>query len=224
MSARVLVIDDSASERALLMDRLQRAGYEPFAAENGRDGLRMLFELRPDIVLLDIVMPEPDGWTTLERIRQISDVPVIMVTSLDADIDRVRGLRGGADDYVAKPYNAPELVARVEAVLRRTKIPNTRDIHDDGVIQIDFEAARVSVRGREIALTPLEFRLLTAFVEHAGMVLSRTQLLDLVWGSRPTDDAQVKLYISYLRRKIENDPAAPELIQTVRGFGYRYRP
>lgn len=224
VSARVLVIEDSVSERALLVDRLQRSGYDVFAAEGGRAGLKLLYEVRPEIVLLDIVMPPPDGWKTLELIRQVSDVPVIMVTSLDTDIDRVRGLRGGADDYIAKPYSGPELVARVEAVLRRTTTPQVRDVQDDGVVRIDFEAAAVTVRGAPVQLTPLEFRLLTAFVENPGNVLSRNQLLELVWGGAGTGGDQVKLYVAYLRRKIERDPTHPELIETVRGFGYRYRP
>jgi DNA-binding response OmpR family regulator len=145
-----------------------------------------------------------------------------MVTSLAADIDRVRGLRGGADDYVAKPYSGPELVARIEAVLRRTSTPQVRDVFEDGVVRIDFQAVAVTIRGNAVELTPLEFRLLTAFVENAGNVLSREQLLELVWGSTATGGDQVKLYVGYLRRKVERDATNPELIETVRGFGYRY--
>jgi DNA-binding response OmpR family regulator len=222
---RVLVVEDSETERAIIADRLERAGYVVSTASSGDEGVRRLYDLRPDIILLDIVMPGLDGWSTLALIRQITNVPVIMLTGLNSEIERVRGLRGGADDYIGKPYGAPELVARVEAVLRRTTTVSTiREIWDDGTVRIDFSAAEVTVRGEAIALTPLEFRLLAALTEHAGQVLSRGQLLELVWGdSSARSDDQVKLYVGYLRRKIERDAAAPELVDTVRGFGYRYR-
>lgn len=225
MTSRVLVIEDSETERAIIADRLERAGYLVSTSTNGDEGVRRLYDLRPDIILLDIVMPGLDGWGTLALIRQITNVPVIMLTGLNSEIERVRGLRGGADDYIGKPYGAPELVARVEAVLRRTlSVPTVREIWDDGTVLIDYAAAEVKVRGELVSLTPLEFRLLAALTEHAGQVLSRGQLLELVWGDSSTRSAdEVKLYIGYLRRKIERDTSAPELIDTVRGFGYRYR-
>ncbi len=221
----VLLIEDSASDRALIALRLERTGYVVASAENGREGLRRLYELRPDIVLLDVVMPGLDGWKTLELIREFSDVPVIMLTARDTEIERVRGLRGGADDYVGKPFAPAELAARIEAVLRRVaEKPETKEIYDDGTVRIDFPASEVTVRGEPVSLTPLEFRLLSALTEHAGQVLSRDQLLQLVWGDAyGARGDEVKVYIGYLRRKIERDPAAPELIETVRGFGYRYR-
>ncbi len=221
----ILLIDDSETQRVVLTDRLQRLGYVVTSAADGRAGLRELYNRRPDIVLLDVLMPELDGWGTLERIREISDVPVIMLTSQDTEIDRVRGLRGGADDYVGKPFSPAELAARVEAVLRRTgEREKVRDRFDDGVVMIDFGTRDVTIRGNAVHLTPLEFRLLAALTEHAGQVLSRDQLLDLVWGSTydVTDD-QVKTYIGYLRRKIGDDAVDSQLIETVRGFGYRYR-
>ena len=221
----ILLIDDSETQRVVLTDRLQRLGYLVTSAADGRAGLRELYNRRPDIVLLDVLMPELDGWGTLERIREISDVPVIMLTSQDTEIDRVRGLRGGADDYVGKPFSPAELAARVEAVLRRTgEREKVRDRFDDGVVMIDFGTRDVTIRGNAIHLTPLEFRLLAALTEHTGLVLSREQLLDLVWGSTydVTDD-QVKTYIGYLRRKIGDDATDSQLVETVRGFGYRYR-
>jgi DNA-binding response OmpR family regulator len=221
----ILLIDDSETQRVVLTDRLQRLGYLVTSAADGRAGLRELYNRRPDIVLLDVLMPELDGWGTLERIREISDVPVIMLTSQDTEIDRVRGLRGGADDYVGKPFSPAELAARVEAVLRRTgEREKVRDRFDDGVVMIDFGTRDVTIRGNAIHLTPLEFRLLAALTEHTGQVLSREQLLDLVWGSTydVTDD-QVKTYIGYLRRKIGDDATDSQLVETVRGFGYRYR-
>jgi DNA-binding response OmpR family regulator len=152
-------------------------------------------------------------------------VPVIMVTGLNSEIERIRGLRGGADDYIGKPYSAAELLARIEAVLRRTATKSAlKEIWEDDVVRIDFTASEVTVRGDTVTLTPLEFRLLATLAEHAGQVLSRDQLLELVWGdpTHRTGD-EVKLYIGYLRRKVERDPAKPELIETVRGFGYRYK-
>ena len=224
MSRQILLIDDSESERAIVADRLKRSGYDVVSAPDGRAGLRALYETRPDLILLDVVMPGIDGWKTLELIREVSEVPVIMLTALDAEIDRVRGLRGGADDYVGKPFGQAELAARIDAVLRRAgEKPTVREFYDDGRILIDFAARSVTVRGEHVSLTPLEFRLLAALTQNAGLVLSREQLLELVWGyAHDAGGGQVKLYIGYLRKKIESDPAAPELIQTVRGFGYRY--
>jgi DNA-binding response OmpR family regulator len=224
MTSRVLLIDDSESERAITADRLERAGYLVAASADGRDGVRRLYDFRPDLILLDVVMPGLDGWQTLERVRQVSDVPVIMLTIQDTELERVRGLRGGADDYIGKPYSASELIARVEAALRRMRTsPIVRERWDDGTVLIDYEAVEVSVRGEPVALTTLEFRLLATLTEHAGQVLSRSQLLELVWGdANGRTGNEVKLYISYLRKKIERDPAFPELIETFRGFGYRY--
>lgn len=225
MSQRILVIDDSETERALLRSRLERSGFIVSEAVDGRAGLRALYELKPDLVLLDVVMPGIDGWKTLELIRTVSDVPVIMLTALDSEIERVRGLRGGADDYVGKPFGAAELAARIEAVLRRAGDTSAaHELYEDGTVYIDFDAHEVRVRDQVVALTPLEFRLLAALTENRGLVLSRDKLLELVWGTTfaGTGD-QVKLYVRYLRQKIEVDPTQPELIETVRGFGYRYR-
>jgi DNA-binding response OmpR family regulator len=225
MSPRVLLIEDSETERALITARLLGNGYEVLGAVNGREGLSRLYQSRPDIVVLDVVMPELDGWKTLEHIRDVSNVPVIMLTERDAELERVRGLREGADDYLGKPYSPAELVARIEAVLRRTGTGvSVRDVFDDGEVRIDFGSHEVTVRGERVELTPLEFRLLAVLTESAGMVLAHDQLLELVWsdpGAVMRD--QVKLYVGYLRRKIEENPAEPRLVETVRGFGYRYR-
>ncbi len=226
MSTRVLLIEDSEVERAVTTDRLERAGYVVSTAADGAEGLRRLYDVRPDIVLLDVVMPGPDGWKTLDSIRQVTDVPVLMLTSLDSHIERVRGLKAGADDYIAKPYDAAELLARIEAVLRRTSASaaTVKELWDDGVVRIDYGSGEVVVQGRSVTLTPLELRLLATLTEHAGQVLSRDQLLELVWGDADVRSGdEVKLYVGYLRRKIELDPARPELIETVRGFGYRYK-
>ena len=225
MSAAILLIDDSATERAVIERRLEHAGYRVFSAENGTTALRTMYSVRPDLVILDVVMPELDGWKTLELIRQTSDVPVIMLTASDGEIERVRGLRGGADDYVGKPFHPAELTARIEAVLRRAsgRSSAVREAYDDGVVTIDIEKAEVTVRGEPVSLTPLEFRLLLALTEHVGNVVSAEQLLELAWGGGIIAGRdRVKITIGYLRKKIERDPSQPQLIENVRGYGYRY--
>jgi DNA-binding response OmpR family regulator len=225
-SQRILLIDDSESERAIVTARLEQHGYLVSSAVDGSEGLRKVYELKPSLILLDVVMPGLDGWQVLERIREVSNIPVIMLTSRDSELERVRGLRGGADDYVAKPFSGAELLARVDAVLRRTSSErDVKQVYEDGEIAIDFMGGEVRVRGELVALTPLEFRLLSTLTEHPNQLLSRDQLLEHVWGdafSRGGDE--VKLYVRYLRLKIERDPAKPTLVETVRGFGYRYRP
>jgi DNA-binding response OmpR family regulator len=225
--ARVLVVDDEPDIRNLVAELLRRAGHDVVAAENGRAGLRALHASPPDLVLLDVSMPELDGWQTLERIRDLSDVPVLMLTARGDELERVRGLQAGADDYVVKPFGRQELMARVQALLRRsTARPGERaETYADQSLEVDFAQRSVSYSGRGISLTPLEFKLLSAFVRHPRQVLSRDQLLELVWGDEyGVSGDQVKLYVGYLRRKL--DPENPEAvpIETVRGFGYRYKP
>jgi DNA-binding response OmpR family regulator len=221
---RALVVDDDSDIRHLVRSLLERGGFEVYDEPNGRAALRVFHQVRPDVVLLDVSMPELDGWQTLERIRDLSDVPVLMLTAKDAEADRVRGLRSGADDYVVKPFSREELLARVEGLLRRAASSEQREpVYADSVLSVDFAQRRVLVRGHEVALTPLEYNLLSAFVRHPNQVLSHDQLLDLAWRDvdAPSRD-QVKLYIGYLRRKLGAEGDAP--IETVRGFGYRYRP
>jgi len=222
---RVLVVDDDEDIRTLLRELLGRAGYRVEEAADGRAALRQLFETPPSLGLLDVNMPEMDGYQTLERIRDLSDVPVIMVTARTQELERVRGLASGADDYVSKPFGRQELLARVQALLRRTggKVEVTES-YRDAFVEIDYPQRRVVVGEREVQLTPLEFKLLSAFVAHPNQVLSRDQLLELVWGDPyGVSGDQVKLYVGYLRKKL--DPAEPDSVpvETVRGFGYRYR-
>ncbi len=217
---RVLVIDDDITISDLVGTLLEGAGYEVRTAADGRAGLRAFHADPPDLVILDVMMPELDGWQTLERIRDLSDLPVLMLTARSAELERVRGLRAGGDDYVTKPFGRQELLARVEALLRRTRgALSVQEVYADDDIEIDFAQRSVAVHGEAAALTPLEFKLLGVFVGHPNQVLSRDQLLDLVWGDRVAASShQVKLYVGYLRRKIGS-----ERIETVRGFGYRYR-
>jgi DNA-binding response OmpR family regulator len=171
-------------------------------------------------------MPELDGWQTLERIRDLSDVPVLMLTARGDELERVRGLKAGADDYVVKPFGRQELVARVEALLRRTSAETStpQETYSDSRVTIDFAQRAVTFDGREVSLTPLEFKLLSAFVRNPRQVLAREQLLELVWGSSyGVSGDQVKLYVGYLRKKLDTDDPNNVPIETVRGFGYRYR-
>ncbi len=224
-NASVLVVDDEEDIRGLIKILLERSGLEVAEAANGREALRQLHAVRPDVVVLDVTMPDLDGWETLERIRDVSDVPVLMLTARAAELDKVRGLKGGADDYVTKPFGRQELLARVEALLRRSgSDTDMNEAYGDGVLAIDFVSREVKSDGRDVTLTPLEFRLLSTFVRHPNQVLSREQLLELVWGVAESVAAdQVKLYVGYLRRKLRAATDA-EPIETVRGFGYRYRP
>lgn len=226
--SRVLVVDDDDDIRLLLEQLLRRAGALVRSAQNGRAALREFHDWRPDVVVLDVAMPELDGFQTLERIRDLSDVPVLMLTARGEELERVRGLQSGADDYVVKPFGRQELVARLDALLRRAarRGPAEEEVgYDDGRVSIDFAQRQVRIEGKDVRLTPLEFKLLATFVRHPRQVLSRDQLLELVWGdSVGLGGEQVKLYVGYLRRKLAPDRTEDAPIETVRGFGYRYVP
>jgi DNA-binding response OmpR family regulator len=183
-------------------------------------GLRRVYTARPDLIVLDVAMPELDGWETLDRIRDLSDLPVLMVSAITGEAEKVRGLRGGADDYVTKPFGRQELLARVEALLRRSaRRGDAPEVLDDGHLRVDIANRLAAVEGEEVALTPLEFKMVAAFARHPQQVLSHGQLLELVWHDARD---QVKLYVGYLRRKLQAVSDRPA-IETVRGFGYRYR-
>ncbi len=222
---RILVVDDDEDIRLLLRELLERAGYTVDEAGDGRTALRNLFAVPPALVILDVSMPDLDGYQTLERIRDLSEVPVIMLTARTQELEKVRGLSAGADDYVAKPFGRQELLARVQALLRRTGGKSeVIEAYADDFLQIDYAQRRVTVQGRDVQLTPLEFKLLAAFVQNPNQVLSRDQLLELVWGDPyGVSGDQVKLYVGYLRKKLLPDAAESGPIETVRGFGYRYR-
>jgi DNA-binding response OmpR family regulator len=224
--ACVLVIDDDEDIRALVAELLRRSGLAVEDAGDGRAGLRALHQSPPDLVVLDVSMPELDGWATLERIRDLSDVPVIMLTARGTELERVRGLQAGADDYIVKPFGRQEFVARVHALLRRAGArEEQQDTYADELLTIDFAQRAVTFDGRQVSLTPLEFKLLATFVRHPRLVLSRDQLLELVWGDAyGVSGDQVKLYVGYLRKKLDPENTGGVPIETVRGFGYRYRP
>lgn len=218
----MLVIDDDEDVRALVRMLAQSAGYTTAEAPNGRAGLRSLHALPPDVVILDVSMPGLDGWETLERIRDLSDVPVLMLSARDGELDKVRALQRGADDYVTKPFGRQEFLARINVLLRRSgERSGAEASYQDASLEVNFANRHVAVDGDECRLTPLEFRLLGTLVRHSNQVLSREQLLDLVWGdSRGVSLDQVKLYVGYLRRKLGTRVE----IETVRGFGYRFKP
>jgi DNA-binding response OmpR family regulator len=222
----ILIADDDADVRRLIAGLLGRAGFDVLEAADGREALRLLYAHRPAAVVLDVTMPGLDGWQVLERVREVSDVPVLMLTAQGEELSRVRGLRAGADDYVSKPFGRQELLARVEALLRRAGgRAAVAEGYRDELLEVDFGQRSVRVRGVPVSLTPLEFRLLGAFVRHPGQLLSRDQLLELAWSDPSARSGdEVKLYVGYLRRKLDGAADAGSAIETVRGFGYRYRP
>jgi two-component system KDP operon response regulator KdpE len=226
MSDRILIIDDDLTLTDLLSHSLEKAGYKVLSATNGIDGLQMLYKNKADLVILDVMMPRMDGWETCARIREISDVPIIMLTAKDKEEDTLKGFQCGVDDYVTKPFSFAELTARVKAVLQRARKAlrdeERRRVHVFDELVVDADNSQVTVRGKPISLTPTEFQLLLTLAENTGRILSHDQLLSQVWGPEYVGEAgYVKRYIWYLRQKIEDDPSNPQYILTERGFGYR---
>ena len=232
MAKEILVVDDEPAMVRLIAQVLTGKGYIVLEANNGKEALRLFFNNKPDLVLLDVAMPGMDGWQTCSRIRDMSSaVPIIMLTGerkLEDDI--VHGLEYGADDYLIKPVGGKELVARVRAVLRRAELPSSLSDKgkaigfSDDFLTIDIGERKVTVNGERIKLTPIEFRLLAVLLENAGHVLTHHRLLEKVWGWEYVDDLDyVRIYISYLRRKIESVPAKPRYIITEPGVGYYFQ-
>jgi len=226
---RLLIIEDDPIIVDVLKLRLETSGFECISAESGEAGLKSFYSYQPDLVLVDVGLPGIDGFEVIDRLRDLSDVPVIFITARGTESDKVRGLRAGGDDYIVKPFGGDELIARIEAQLRRSAGCSNCDPtskYEDGEIQIDLDAHEVSVRGAIVNLTAYEYRMLTVLLRHPKQVLSQEQILDLVWGSDAMEAAlsSVRLYIGYLRSKIERNPKIPRLIKTVRGFGYKYDP
>jgi DNA-binding response OmpR family regulator len=219
----VLAIGRDLGERSSLRGLSEKARAELIRAETGNDGLRAFYERQPDLVVLDVDLPDADGLDILATIRALSDVPLIALTE-DGEAERIQALRSGADDCVSKPPLEAELEARIEALLRRPRQGDLRPVVlTDEFVEIDRVRHRVAVLGHEVALTPIEFRMLATFAENPGRVLGHGQLLELVWGDRIRERDEVKLYVSYLRRKLAG-AAQVDPVETVRGVGYRYRP
>lgn len=226
MKKLILVVDDEPRMRRFVRMNLDLEGYTVSEAENGLIALGKVRDEMPDLVLLDVAMPVMDGFETLERIREVSSVPVIMLTVKSDEDDRIKGLDLGADDYMIKPFSPRELLSRIRAVLRRVESIKPGDgtpLVIDEDLAIDFPRREVIVRGVHTKLRPTEHRLLTHLVENAGWIVPQETLLAKVWGSEYRDDNQLlRLYITYLRKKIEPDPATPKYILTERGVGYQF--
>lgn len=218
--ALAIGVPDGAS--GSLKELLRGAGVELVDAPDGSGGLKAFYAERPDVVLLDLA--DADGFDVLGTVRELSDVPVFALAADAGEAERIKALRAGADDCISKPASEQEMLARIEALLRRSRSrPEVAAVLDDEFIHIDHPRHRVEILGVEVNLTPIEFRMLAAFAENPGRVLGHGQLLDLVWGDRIRDKDEVKLYVSYLRRKL-GEAADVDPVETVRGVGYRYRP
>jgi DNA-binding response OmpR family regulator len=225
MKARVLVVEDEKDISLSIRTVLERSGFSVSSSPDGKEGLRAFHATRPDLVVLDIGLPTLDGWAVLERIRDMSDVPVLMLTAHGTETDKVRGLDSGADDYLTKPFSNRELAARVEALLRRPRSGQPQaEVFDDGLVQVKLETREVSVGGAPMALTPTEYRLLVALIRHPGQTLAPEQLLKLAWNDpMGVGPDRVKFGVMRLRRKLDQGGGgAGACIQAVRGFGYRY--
>jgi two-component system KDP operon response regulator KdpE len=224
ISKKVLIIDDDADLRQLASLIFKKAGAEVSTARDGLEGISKLFTYQPDLIVLDVMLPGIDGFEVCQRIRQVSDTPLIMLTALNHEKEMLRGLEAGADDFLSKPFNTDILLARARSVLRRTEqrdAPNTAFAFNDGYLSIDFEGRHVLIKGKRIKLTPTEFRLLAHLARNAGKVLTFEQILASVWGNGYQGSIDyVHVYISHLRSKIEENTKSPRYITTVHRVGY----
>jgi two-component system alkaline phosphatase synthesis response regulator PhoP len=224
--ARLVLVDDDANLRHTLGYTLRQEGFEVFAAEDGERGVEAFRQHRPDVVVLDLMLPSIDGFEVCRRIRRESDVPIIMLTARDTEVDKVVGLELGADDYLVKPFSPRELVARVRALMRRRRPPSApvgARLESGGLV-LDSGRHRVTLDGLEITLKPKEFDLLAFFMAHPGQVFGREQLLASVWGYEFAGDSRtVDTHVKTLREKLRDDAEQPRWIDTVRGVGYRFR-
>ncbi len=221
----ILVVDDEPRIIRFVRVNLEMEGFRVIEAHNGLEALDKVRQHLPDAILLDVMMPEMDGFETLRMLREITNAPVIMLTVRNAEEDKVRGLDGGADDYITKPFSPRELVSRLRAVLRRVQPPGEKSpiIEIDERLSLDVNTGEVIVEGKRIKLRPTEYRLLRHLIENAGWTVPSEVLLSRVWGPEYRDELDyLRLYISYLRNRIEPDPAHPRYIFTERGIGYRF--
>lgn len=221
----ILVIEDEESFRDALQFMLSREGFDVTLAPNGAEGMKLFDSTNPDLVLLDLMLPEVSGTEVCKYIRTKAKTPVIMLTAKDTEVDKVVGLELGADDYVTKPFSTPELLARIRAVLRRGTDPEveSQDVLENGPVRMDFERHALYVNGEAIAIPLKEFELLEYLIRNSGRVLTRGQLMDRIWGSNYVGDGKtLDVHIKRIRSKIEPDPANPKYLTTVRGLGYRF--
>jgi two-component system KDP operon response regulator KdpE len=227
MGAKILLIDDDPTLLWLVGLRLKQEGYEISTARDGREGLRQVYRCRPDLILLDVMMPEMNGWEMCLRLREVWEGPILMLTAKGELEHRLKGLSLGADDYVAKPFDIEELLLRVRALLRRARLSPRMEQpqrYDDGELMIDLEREEVRREGQRVHLTPTEFRLLAGLIREMGHAVHVERLLQTVWGEAYRDAKELaKVHIWSLRQKIEADPSHPRYIVTERGVGYRFQ-
>ncbi len=221
---KILLIDDDQVLLELLSDHIAQAGFHPVIANNGKLGLRLAAEEEPALVILDVMMPQMDGWEVCKQLRENSRIPIIMLTAKEGEIDKLRGFRLGVDDYVTKPFSFAEIIARVGAVLNRVQAQtNVQEIVSSGDISVDLTTRKVTLAGDMVELTPTEYRLLALLVRNITRTVPTEQILVEVWGTEYTGETDhVKRYIWALRKKLEADPGNPQHILTERGFGYRF--
>ncbi len=222
MTNKVLVVDDDKTLLRFVSEYLEKEGFQVAIADRGQKALRQFYKERPEIVLLDVMMPGMDGWEVCARIKELADVPVILLTAKTAEADKLRGFRLGVDDYITKPFSMAELVARIQAVLARSQSDSEDDVLFAGVIAVDMLKREARIEDQVLDLTPTEFRLLSALARRSGEAVSQDDLIAEVWGEmRVKSGSALRRYIWLLRRKIEQDPENPKRLVTVRGYGYR---
>lgn len=218
---RVMIVDDEAPILRVLRPSLVAAGYEVIEAENGRDAMARVAQQLPDVVVLDLGLPDMDGKDVILALRKWTQVPIIVLSAREAEAERIAALDTGADDYVVKPFHTGELLARVRAALRHRQSRAELAAYSGNGLEIDFESRRVAIGGIEVHLTRKEYDLLRTLARHAGQVVTHKQLLAAAWGGSVTDTQFVRVYIGQVRQKIEHDPSNPRLILTEAGIGYR---
>ncbi len=226
LKRRILVIDDETALVESICFNLEREGFQTFSSYNGIDGLEAIQTVKPDLIVLDLMLPGLDGLEICRRVRKSEDIPIIMLTAKESEVDRILGLELGADDYVTKPFSMRELMARVKSVLRRFQVAaNGPDVLISGDVSLNKATREVTTRGTDVTLSVKEFDLLAMLMLNSGRVLTREILLDGVWGVDFFGEPRtVDVHIRWLREKIEEDPANPKYIHTVRGVGYRFNP
>ncbi len=223
ITMKVLLVEDEADTRHLLNTYFSAQHHEVVETDNGLDAVRLFYESRPDLILLDVRMPKLDGWQVLEQIRKNSNIPILMITALDSGEDAVKGLKLGADDYLRKPFDLSELEARIRNVIRRAETPGRADLLQAGGVSMDDRSKEVMVDGRQVSLSPREYDLLKLLISDPDRVHSPEEIIQSVWPNKSNADAtDVKQYIHLLRNKIETSQSDHRLIQTVKGFGYRF--
>lgn len=223
----VLLVDDEKMITGPLSRSLAQAGYEVMVAHDGREGLELAKKKQPDVVVLDVMMPQMDGWDVCRILRQDSTVPILMLTALGDEVDRILGLELGADDYLTKPFSSRELIARLKALLRRVELDRKEQAAGDqmtvGNVRLELDTRRAFKDGKELVLRQKEYELLSLFLSRPGEVITRAEFFDQVWGTDWLGDTRtLDVHIRWLREKIEVDPSQPRLIQTIRGVGYRF--